>query len=76
MSEISFSYYIESMLEKSKFKGFPIVTTKLDQTLVGYITRSELKYAISKKTWAFIASWNHLISVMCRRGKGKVQGPP
>ena len=37
---------IETILERQQYKGFPIVMSKNDHTLVGYINRSELIYAI------------------------------
>ncbi|WFD36241.1 glycerol ethanol, ferric requiring protein [Malassezia cuniculi] len=39
---------VESLLDQGDFKGFPVVQNKDDDTLAGYITRLELRYAMSK----------------------------
>ncbi|KAM0755906.1 hypothetical protein T439DRAFT_320603 [Meredithblackwellia eburnea MCA 4105] len=39
---------LESLLEKTTYQGFPIVRSKTDTTLLGDISRSDLKIAIDK----------------------------
>ena len=39
---------IDRVLDQYTFSGFPVVTTLQDPSLVGYITRSDLSYALEK----------------------------
>lgn len=37
---------LDEMLRVTRYKGFPVVLTRQNPVLLGYIARSELKYAI------------------------------
>lgn len=39
---------LDEMLHDTDYKGFPVVTSTADMTLVGFINRSEMKYAVSQ----------------------------
>lgn len=47
---------VESRLDQGEYKGFPVVQSKSDTTLVGYITRTELRYSVSKARHAHMLS--------------------
>jgi len=40
--------YIDQMLSETNFQGFPVVQDRKNMILLGYIGRSELRYAIGK----------------------------
>lgn len=39
---------LRSLLQEHRFRGFPIVKSHADPTLLGYISRTELSYALSR----------------------------
>ena len=49
---------LESTLKNSKFQGFPVVQDVHSKTLIGYIGRTELRYAIDRAKNASLVSPN------------------
>ena len=41
-------YFVEELLEVTKFEGFPVIVDKESQRLAGFTTRRDLKVAMSK----------------------------
>lgn len=39
---------LRALLQEHRFRGFPIITSHADPTLLGYISRTELSYALSR----------------------------
>ena len=39
---------VEAKLSQGEFKGFPLVTSREDLTLLGYVGKTEMRYAIAK----------------------------
>ena len=47
---------VEERLDCGDYKGFPVVQSQADDTLVGYVTRVELRYALGKARRAYTLS--------------------
>lgn len=47
---------VEERLDCGDYKGFPVVQSQADDTLVGYVTRVELRYALGKARHAYTLS--------------------
>lgn len=54
--------HIERLLDSNAYSGFPIVETPENKTLVGYIGRTELKYAIEKAKMEQVAPGHAVVS--------------
>jgi hypothetical protein len=48
---------IETLLNNTVVKGFPIVTNDARQTLIGYIGRREVRYVIGMCSAAVVLKW-------------------
>lgn len=47
---------VEERLARGDYKGFPVVQSHADDTLVGYVARVELRYALGKARRAYLLS--------------------